>query len=596
MAEFDRRVLQIVEIDMERCGRTFGVGLCDAALSAKVPDKCFNTFATCPRRAAFSPTTQTVRFAHNISDLPAEAHIYPALKSVSVSAAEINTQGIDADSSAMGKRARVTIRLQDFTDADYNFDKYAEQRRTGAAQFSGQGYKPEERGSFLQKLRARDPYYTGWAFRLLTGYVGDRIEDMTAAHYVVTEWDGPSASGEAEITAKDVLDLVDNDKAVLPAVTRGQLLTNMDSAGLGTYRMQPAGIGALEYPTSGWVAIGSEILSFTRSGDMMTITGRGLFGTEASSHEAGDTLQNCERFHNLSLAQATYEVCSRSKRIPASYLDLPEWRSEEQGWLLGFNLEAIVPKPVGVSTLLGELQQFGCTIWPDVEAQKIRFRVNRPVRPDEPQILLTDDDGFIEKTSTVTDEEKLRISQMFLWHGMLDATGDLDKASNFKRGVVGYEDTARTYKVPALQSFGTRWLGMAGDDAIASAVAERLVARFSTTPRTFEAMIDQNRAEMIKLGDPVFVRSRLMVDAFGLPVTTMMVVKYIAPSIAGHRVKVKLETFSFEGNYGYWAADSTPDYDAATETQREEVAFWFDPDQEDGGTQFSDGREAYQWY
>lgn len=596
MADFDRQILQIVEIDIERCGRTFGGGVCTASLSQKVPDKCFNTFATCVRRAVFAPIVQTLRFAQNISGLPGEVHIYPALAAVSVSAAEINTQGIDAKSSAMGKRARVTVRLQDFTDADYGFDQYAEERRTGAAQFSGQGYNPKDRGSFLQKLRARQPYYTGWKLRLLSGYVGDRIEDMAVSHYVVTDWTGPSASGEVVITAKDVLDLVDNAKAVLPAATRGQLLTAMDSSGTGASTVQPAGIGDLEYPVSGWVTIGSEILSFTRAGDVFTFTGRGRFGSEAASHEAGDTVQKCERFQNLSLAEAIYQVCARSGQIPASYLDLAAWREEEQGWLLGFNLDAIVPKPVGVATLLGELQQFGCTVWPDVEAQKVRFRVNRPIRPDEPRMVLTDADGFIERSSAVSDEEELRVSQMFLWHGMLDATGDLDKASNFRRGVVGVEDTSRTYKVPALQSLGTRWLGLAGDDAIASAVAERIVARFSETPRTFEALLDQGQAEQIKLGDPVFVRSHLIVGATGEPVTTMMVVKYIAPSIAGHRVKVKLETFAFEGNYGYWAADGTPDYDSAPEVQREEVAFWFDPAEEAGGTQFSDGRQAYQWY
>ena len=48
------------EIDVERCSRRFGVSPCMAALSAAVPCKCVNTFATCAYDAAYEAETVTL--------------------------------------------------------------------------------------------------------------------------------------------------------------------------------------------------------------------------------------------------------------------------------------------------------------------------------------------------------------------------------------------------------------------------------------------------------------------------------------------------------------------------------------------------------
>ena len=43
----NRELLQIVELDVSRCGLTYGSNPCIAALGTTGVRKCYNTYATC---------------------------------------------------------------------------------------------------------------------------------------------------------------------------------------------------------------------------------------------------------------------------------------------------------------------------------------------------------------------------------------------------------------------------------------------------------------------------------------------------------------------------------------------------------------------
>ena len=211
-----RQPITIVEIDLPLCSRVYGSAPCTAALAASFPAKCFNTRATCQDPANYlGSATQTLRFAKNESGLPKGQTIFPALSSVSTRAAEINLSGIDPRTTALGKRARVTVALQDFAYHDTLTDPYQSERVSGAAQFSGVGYQPGDRGQFFAKLAARQPYYIGKPLRVKRGYVGDTVASMPAANYVITEWTGPDASGARSNLRKAILSatLIDGTQA-----------------------------------------------------------------------------------------------------------------------------------------------------------------------------------------------------------------------------------------------------------------------------------------------------------------------------------------------------------------------------------------------
>lgn len=157
MGETGKKTVQIVEIDLPQCTRTYGSAPCTAVLGTTGDRKCFNTLATCQDTANYVGADLTLRFARNQSGLPKGMTIFPALANVTTRAGRINLSGIDPSRSALGQRARVTVTLQDFAYHDTLTDPYQSQRVSGAAQSSGVGYDPASRGTFFGRAHARWP-------------------------------------------------------------------------------------------------------------------------------------------------------------------------------------------------------------------------------------------------------------------------------------------------------------------------------------------------------------------------------------------------------------------------------------------------------
>ena len=558
-----RQPLTIVEIDFPSCANTYGSAPCTAALSADNPAKCFNTRATCQAVAAYAPSaTQTLRFAYNVTGIPRGQTIFPALTSVSTRAAEINASGIDPRTSALGKRARVTVRLQDFTYGDTLTDNYQAQRVSGAAQFSGIGYQPADRGTFFGKLIARQPYYIGKALRVRKGYVGDAIAAMPAANYVITEWSGPDANGVVEITAADVLALADNAKAVAPAVSNGKLLADI-AAGAGTLTLTPTGVGA-EYPANGYVCIGREVLFFTRAGDVLTLVG-GQAGTVTAAHKANDAAQLCLVYNQARPSGVVADLLITYAAVPAAYIDTAAWQAENDRWLASTKFSTIITKPTGVASLIGEIGQHSVMVWWDELAQKIRFRANRPVDVGETPVELSDAASFITGTMAIDRGDDQRITSLIFLHGYLDATGSMTDESNFARAVVSTV-TEDLYGQAQIKTVFSRWLGQAGDDAAAASIANHLKNRFQATPKLFEAMLDIKDRASLSLGQVINVNTYLLQDQTGQSLPEQMQVTYLEEK--DDRLAIKAQTWAFTGRYGVITATARPDYAASTAKQR----------------------------
>ena len=167
---FSREPLVWVEVDVDQCQLTYGLGLCTALLGTTGLTKCFNTFKTCQDKLNYDLGSLTYKFYMPQSNLPKEAGVFPCLTSVSESVGEVNIAGTNTDVKGLGKREKITFNCKDFPYGDQYTDKYASERVSGAAQSSGVGYDPYERGTFFGKLRARWPYYAGRACRVNEAY------------------------------------------------------------------------------------------------------------------------------------------------------------------------------------------------------------------------------------------------------------------------------------------------------------------------------------------------------------------------------------------------------------------------------------------
>ena len=170
--------------------------------------------------------------------------------------------------------------------------------------------------------------------------------------YFLDGFDGIDASGIVKITAKDILKLAGDDRSVCPKPSVGKINADINNSAT-TATLTPTGVGALDYPASGYIRIGSEVCSFTRSGDVLTIV-RGLKGTAATEHKSGDTVQLCQEYAGQTVQNIVYDLLVNFCGIDGGYLDLINWNAEQAAYLTRL-YSALITAPTGVSKLLTEL-------------------------------------------------------------------------------------------------------------------------------------------------------------------------------------------------------------------------------------------------
>lgn len=580
----NEHIVTVVEIDIDTCTRTYGVSPCLAAMNTANPRKCYNTFSTCQYRQAYNRSTLTIRFCE--PTFPIKSGVYiPALKGVKGYEQEINIAGYSPNIGGLGRRASVSVEFTDFTDRDTLTDKYWEQRMSGAAQINEGGYDPLDRGTFWTKFKARNPNYAGRSLRVIQGRItaAGVFVPVTTRSYVMTEMVGPQNNGRFTITAKDILSLADNTKALAPVTNSGKLLANID-ASVGSLTLTPSGIGNLEYPAAGYATIGSEIVRFTRTGDAVNIA-RAQRGTQAATHSANDTFQLAFDVRLVRADSVIRSLLVDYAGIPSSYINFSEWQAEFNRWGSTLLLSATITKPTGVTTLISEINQLGVTVWWDEVAQKIRLKLNHP--PEETPKQWSDRNNIISITQEDNDDE--RATRIDFWHVQIDPTKDLNK-DNFLRGskdifVDGENDNF--YGESRTKTIYTRWLNQGADNAI-RIIAGRLLNRYQTAPVTYNVKIDAK--DDPSLTDVVSLSTHVATDITGLPATVLTQVYYRKDDQLGSTVDVKLQRFQFDVTYGVITENTRPRYPQSTEAQKNRGTYWVGP-----SLSFADGRPAYRF-
>ena len=570
-----REPIQIVEIDVDYCSLTYGTGACTAILGTTGTNKCFNTYATCQAKPAFTKTTLTVKFVNNRSNLPKGLNAYPCLqeKGVTAFSSTVNIAGSDDRLGAFGRRATVEVKLKDFVADDIGIDKYQTQRVSGAAQSSAVGYNPIDRGTFFTKLKARWPYYAGRSLRVVDGFIdgGVLVVDQTR-NFIITNMVGPDKDGNVSFEGKDILALADDKKAVAPRPSKGKLGANVTAAVGQVFSLTPAGIG-VEYAASGWATIGSEVVSFTRSVDVVTITGRGLYGTVAAAHTLGDSFQEALNIQAARIDDTIYDLLVNYANIPTSYCPLvTEWEPEITKWLSSLTLDTVITKPTGVSQLIGELAILGVSIWWDEVNQKIKLQASHPVG-DASITPVSDRDNI--KSIKQEDRDEDRLTQVHFYTKQSDPTKDYKDKSNYDQinvlvdtdaeGVNAYNDTK-------FREVFCRWLNN-GADAVVRTLGLRLLKRFNTPPVLYTILLDA-KDRGIGLVDVLEIDSRVVTDETGLVVKKLVQVIKTVEKRFGHELEITTQAFQFDGKYGQIMANGSPVYSLATDAQKRTGA-WF---------------------
>lgn len=570
MSNFGKQVSVIVEIDVEYCGLEYGVGACPAVLGTDSATKCYNFYNGCPVKASFSKTTKTLRYSmgqlHGIRDVV----IYPFLKSVSTNATTITLGNVDERLGSLGKRARITVALDDQRESDIDLDKYVSER----------SYNAEEQGTHFGRLHARWPFYYGRALRVLTGYVGDPMSSYHVRSYIITKWAGPTGSS-VTITAQDPLKLADEELAKAPAASGGVLGSSIGS-GLEGFRLNPDGIGS-DYPSEGYANIGGEIVSYTRSFRNITLTGRGLFGTEASGHDEGDTFQECLYYEDQKFYDVGYDLLTRTN-IDPSTIPLADHEAEIQSSAPTLRLTRLISEPTGIAKLLGQMSQMGFTYWWGEVDQELKLRANRPPNYDEAATVVTDAANIAENTVSVRDLPDLLVTRIYFYHGVIDYTADMESADNYKKLTViaplTIEGELQNNQEQILTIYGS-WLGQDGDENITSIIGQRLQTRFNQVPKEVSFTADVKDRASLDVGQLVYVQTYGIQNEDGSRATEQAQVVSVQPDPVGDLVTITTQTYLHDAKWGYFLYDGN-DYDNSTAEQQLKGA-WFhddtDPDE-----------------
>lgn len=566
-----RKNVQWVELDIDQCTLEFGTSPCLAAFGPGVVRKCYNSFNTCQFKQYYDKGVNTLRFIE--ASFPVKSGNYiPALVSVSGREQEVNIAGFSDKIGGLGVRASVSVTIRDFPSRDTLTDKYFAGRMNGTAQTDEAGYDPLDRGSFWTKFKARNPNYAGRALRVIQGHYDDTgaLVADTTRHYVMDELTGPDPSGNVVIKAKDILSLADDKKALAPRGSQGRLLADMTDAAT-SFTLSPSGIGTSEYPATGLVTIGSEIMSFTRSGDVMTVD-RGQNGTVAATHTANDTVQVA---FNVALQRADaviYSLLVDYGNVPAGYIDFADWQAEFDRWGATMVLSATICKPTGVSKLIAEINQLGITVWWDEIAQKIRIKLNHP--PDETPVTWTDRNNIMSITTEDNDDE--RATRVELWTVQIDPTKDLGK-ENFLRGYITVSvdsESTDSFGLPRTQTIYNRWLNH-GADAAAKIITGRLLNRYKRAPITYTVKIDAK--DDPALTDVISLNSYVTTDDTGRVLPKLTQVYYRADEKNGSTVIAKLQAYQFDARYGVIAENSRPVYNLSSDAQKLKGSYFVGP-------------------
>lgn len=477
-----KQSLTYIEIDLVFCSLTYSVAPCQALLGATGDHQCFNTLATCQDRDNFTPTTITLRFAIDTDYLPRSIEAIPSLLDVEITPPKLSI------GENLGQRGSLDVVFRDhpYSDTGVGGDPYLSERL----------YVPYDLGTFWGKFRARQPFVTTRPIRLIRGFLPDEflntypqgtpigegvLVDQETRHYLIDHFDGPRPDGTYQIVGKDVLKFADGKRGQAPRVSNGFLQNNETDAST-SFELSPAGIGDLEYPASGYVAIGGEeIVSFTRSSDTLTVT-RAQFGTIAVAHDAQDRVQLVLVYSGQDPSDIIADLLQTYAEVDSEFIPIDTWHNETADVSTVYS--GVVAEPTSVAELVSELiRDAALVMWWDDEQRLVRLQAVRAIPSSADAI---DETQILTGSLRTKEQPETRLSQVWTSFAKRNPLGEQDDPSNFRSTAATINlEKQSDYNAPAIRKIYTRWIPVGG-----RAVAERLnnsfLSRFQDPPRLFQ--------------------------------------------------------------------------------------------------------------
>jgi hypothetical protein len=314
-------------------------------------------------------------------------------------------------------------------------------------------------------------------------------------------------------------------------------------------------------------------VAFTRSNtDDITITERGVSGTDVSSHSIDDTFQESYSPRLRRIDLVIRDLLREHAGVSTDFIPFSDWEAEVDRWAPTLKLTADIMKPTGVAELIGELAILGITIWWDDVDQEIKLLVNRPIDDDAIKSL---NDSANNIAITQEDRDKDRITQVLFNHVQIDPSADTDE-TNFKRGTLLIDAESvlpESYGDTRIRTINCRWLNH-GDNSLVRVLSLRLLNKFKTQPVRY--IVDVDYRDDINIAEVVELQSEVVTSDTGQLETQRSQVIMREDIEHGHRIRMTLQRFQFDGRYPYFTGNARPDYDSSNQAQKYRGAYWVD--------------------
>jgi len=572
---FLRQPIQAVEIVQPLCSRTFGVAPCNATGTA-----CYNTDKTCKFRAALDMTDTLSLFfvgdrGFDWRDEPGAfqpALAIPALRQVQTAPTVLNVASGSRNKSPLGYRAVCQVQIRDFPWNDVDTDPYVSTR----------GYDPTTKGSFWSKWLARNPFHVGYTIRVYEGELGQALSSMTKREYTIEKID--AGRDGVTITAKDILRKVTDTGVTAPSLSPGEL--SLDLA-IGGTSFQVAGAVLADYPASGWVRIGNEVIAYTSRatvGSNVEFTGltRGALETTAAAHKQNARVQRVLAYVNVPFSDILYDLFTTWGLIPTSYITKADWDDEFNLWRPQFSFTAYITQPTAVEDLAAEIcLQALANVWWDERVQKIILKAQRPdFFPD----LATDDADILAGSFAIKELPEDRASQVFVYYNLRNPTLNITDRGSYENAAVFIDVQSQIQYggEPAIRELFCRFINTG---AIANTIAATYLRRFSNVRR--EITFELSTEDKVWTGGTIDVEHFLDSDENGDKIRGNWLVIEASVQEVGGRYRFVAEDNGSAGVLWLWQDDTlvSTSWSAATEEERRTIGYWLNDDGTDqGGT------------
>lgn len=591
-----RRPIAWVEIDLERCTRTYGTAPCTAAVGTTGRDRCYNTLRTCQAPTAYASAAKTWRFVMTGQALPgpvvAGLGAIPSVTKIAQDPSRIDPK------RGLGVRSRLTVTLRDHPHHDLTADPYAALRAAPAG------------GTFWGRLLTRSPYVEGRPCRLCVAELDDAgaidLGSIRTQHYLITQIDGPGSNGTVTITAKDLLTLAEDDRAQVPARTTGELSAAILAADTAAALRADTAAELAAYPAGGGlVRIEDELIAYAARGSITavpetstatgyytaTLTGlsRAQHGSEAADHDDRTAVQLARVFAGLRADEALGELLDAAG-VPTAYQDRAAWAAEVDTWMSGVQVGRVISDPTGVRALVAELcASVGIYAWWDTRAQTVRMRALRPPLDEETRTITDREHLVAGSVSTERDRDE-RVSQVRVYLDQINATTTGDEPRQFRRSYVAADldaSSAEQYGTEAIAEVFALWLPASQQDH-ARDLAMRTLLAYRDPPLSIKASVSANDADLWA-GSTVAVLSRAIQGADGQPLATAAVITEAKDGLEGAPAALVLQATSLPTRVARFTDDAVGDYLAATDTERRRGGWLAD----DGDPALVSGDPAY---